>query len=120
MQVFALHPFLKLNPDNMELEEKEAKLGIHAGKIETSLILAINPALVKTDHYQADYPEILENKRYLDFSERVPFGWITEDVSRTGIVGDPRLASAEEGEKLLEGIAKKIYEVIVEINNFPE
>lgn len=119
MNVFVIHPFLKIIPKSLKLNEKENKYGIHAGQIETSLILSIDPSLVHKDKIKISYPDILIDKAYIDFSERVPFGWIAEDVSTSGNIGDPSLSSEEEGNILLKEVTDNILEILQEINHFP-
>jgi creatinine amidohydrolase len=116
MGVFAVHPFLKIQPQSgMNLSSEEAKFGIHAGEVETSLLLRIRPDAVKTEAFKPEYPSLIARTREIDFSERVPFGWVTEDVSTLGTIGDPTRASRESGESLLDGICASLVAVIREI-----
>lgn len=119
MQVFVLHPFLRIAPKSLKLNEKESKYGIHAGQIETSLMLSIDSALVNKDKMKACYPDVLMDKKYIDFSERVPFGWITDDVSTSGVIGDPTDSTKEEGEILLKEVTDDLLEILKEISEFP-
>lgn len=119
MDTFVLHPFLKIAPKSLKLNEKESKFGIHAGQLETSLILSIDSSLVRKDKLKASYPDVLMDKKYIDFSERVPFGWVTEDVSTLGVIGDPTASTKEEGEILLRDITDELLEILQEISQFP-
>ncbi|ADK80335.1 creatininase family protein [Sediminispirochaeta smaragdinae] len=118
IKTFVLHPFLKIMPENFdfgEYSESERKFGIHAGRMETSIILYIDPELVRKKEIKASIPEFLQQKEFINFSECVPFGWITEDVSENGVIGDPSQATQVEGEKLLTGIAQTLFKVMEEI-----
>lgn len=115
IEVFALHPFIKIVPEKIELNPTEERWGIHAGQIETSIILEINEQLVKKELARRDYPEHIFERTYIDFSEKVPFGWLTEDISDSGVVGDPTLASPEQGQQLLESIVEVLSKVMLEI-----
>lgn len=99
------------------LSERERRMGIHAGKAETSLILSIDPTLVKDKGAPAVNPTF-EGYRYLDFTETVPFGWMTQDVSSDGSVGDPTGATAEGGERWLNSICDAVIELFYEIVAF--
>lgn len=116
MGVFAVHPFLKIQPETtMNLTGDEAKFGIHAGEIESSILLRIRPDAVKTEAFKPEYPTLIAKTREIDFSERVPFGWVTEDVSTNGTIGDPTHSSMESGESLLDGVCASLVAVIREI-----
>ena len=122
MQVFALHPLLKIVPRNLaqcnlSLSEREARLGIHAGRVETSIILRIDETLVRKELMREDYPDNFEGCSALDFSETIPFGWMTQDVSKTGTIGNPVGASAEEGTRWLSAVTDALYEAFVDIRN---
>lgn len=124
MQVFALHPMLKIMPESKEeqgcqLSDEEAKLGIHAGRIETSVIMHIDPDLVHMDRACCDYPTCFDGLTYIDFSEKVPFGWMTQDVSKTGAIGDPSGAAPTEGDKWLTSVTTALCHAFADIKNLP-
>ena len=71
----------------------------HAGWIETSVMLHLRPELVAMEQAAAAemrYPEGLPP------DGRAPWAWMTTDLNRSGVVGDPRLASASLGKALVE------------------
>ncbi|WP_448641552.1 mycofactocin biosynthesis peptidyl-dipeptidase MftE [Geodermatophilus sp. URMC 63] len=74
----------------------------HAGRTETSLLLHVEPRAVRTDRSvpgeTAPIAELLPRLR----AEGV------RGVSPTGVLGDPAGASAEEGARLLAGIAARL------------
>lgn len=122
MKTFALHPLLKIFPRDLQksglvLNAREAQLGIHAGRIETSIILRIDEQLVQKELISADYPDNFDGCTYLDFSETIPFGWMTQDVSKSGTIGDPLGSSAEEGEKWLNAVTNALYDAFIDIRN---
>lgn len=68
----------------------------HADEIETSMILSIDPDLVHPDRYAPSYPEMPG-----DFGHRpVRLG----DIAESGVFGDPRPATAEKGEAIIETV----------------
>ena len=117
MTVFAVHPSLKI-PSKYGHELELPPLGIHAEKMETSLIFHVAPSLVREEKYVQDYPTNFEGMTYLDFSERVPFGWMTQDVSKTGVIGDPAGATAAQGQRFLEGLTDNLVDVFDEIRRY--
>lgn len=120
MRVFALQPMIAVSPEDpaqigCPLTEREEKLGIHAGRTETAMIMRIRPECVRQDKLKADYPDCFDGCGYLDFSGKVSYGWMTEDVSKTGVVGDPTGATPEEGERWLSHVTEMLYGAFLEI-----
>ncbi|RLQ88503.1 creatininase family protein [Notoacmeibacter ruber] len=84
---------------------EERALGIHAGQIETSVMLAIAPERVEMQK-AADFPSAQS-----DFSERFThlraygshaFGWMMDDLNADGATGDAAAANAEIGRQLID------------------
>lgn len=73
-------------------------LDAHAGRVETSLVLALAPHLVRTE---AAAPGATGPLREL--LEPMRSGGVAA-VSRNGVLGDPAGASAQEGRLLLDGM----------------
>jgi creatinine amidohydrolase len=71
----------------------------HADEVETSMVLAIEPAAVQMERAQAEYPEFPPGYG----SRPIPL----REVSRSGVFGDPRQASAEKGERILGAITER-------------
>lgn len=81
----------------------------HAGWIETSVMLHLRPELValeKAARHEMRFPEGLPP------DGPAPWAWMTTDLSPSGVIGDPTLASADLGRRLVEravaGLAKLI------------
>ncbi len=70
----------------------------HAGRTETSLMLAIDPAAVRLDLAEPGCTEPIERLLPRLRAEGV------RPVSSNGVLGDPSGASAEEGRALLESL----------------
>jgi creatinine amidohydrolase len=68
----------------------------HAGRTETSLLLAIAPDLVRVDRFEAGVTERLE-----DLLPALRAGGLAA-VTANGVLGDPTGATAAEGRALLE------------------
>jgi len=88
------------------------KLGGHGDEWETSTILAIEPDLVRMDRAVEDYGSMLAEPRTV-FRRPTRFSGDPAsgpDYSRTGVRGDPTLASAEKGRALLSEMARELVE----------
>ncbi len=70
----------------------------HAGWIETSVMLHLRPGLVRLDRAEADGPG---RSGELPPGGSAPWAWMATDLSPSGVIGDPRLASAELGARLV-------------------
>ena len=90
------------------LNPQEAKYGFHAGELETAWLLAATPELVDTSAYTANYIAHLDDNAILS-PERgaVNFAWLTRDIAASGVLGDPRPATAENGETWIAACAAK-------------
>lgn len=91
----------------------------HACEMETSLMLAIRPELVRTSLIEVDGPgersEFERRDLFCAGSVTVPKTF--KEISRHGGFGDPTKASAEKGEKIMEGVIQKLTKLIDEIRS---
>ena len=82
----------------------ERRLGIHAGLIETSIMLALRPDLVDMDA-AASWPSLQarheRERALLRAYGPHAHGWTMEDLNPSGAVGDARGATAALGEALI-------------------
>jgi creatinine amidohydrolase len=100
---------------------EERKHGIHAGDIETSLMLAAMPSTVRMDKAARATPETIamaQEFRWLGAYRPAGFAWMTQDLNPTGAVGDATLAKAEKGEAALAQGAQAFVELLREIDRF--
>lgn len=100
------------------LTPQELILGIHAGDAETSLLLSILPDQVKMEQAIAEYPPELPPDSLLSMEGKLPFAWVTRDVSQSGVIGDPLPATKEKGDRLLESVSDGWVQTIREIYQF--
>ena len=100
---------------------EEKKHGIHAGDIETSLMLAAKPNTVRMKKTARATPETIsmaKEFKWLGAYRPAGFAWMTQDLHPTGAVGDATLAKADKGEAALEQGAKAFVELLREIDSF--
>ncbi|HKX10984.1 MAG TPA: creatininase family protein [Stellaceae bacterium] len=91
------------------------KLGGHGDEWETSMVLAIEPSLVHMDRAVEDYGNMLGEPKTV-FRRPVRFSGDPADgpdYSRSGVRGDPTLATAEKGRTLLAEMARELIEGLV-------
>ena len=102
-------------------EAMEELHGIHGGDIETSLMLAHRPDLVRMEHAAPLVPQTVrmaQDFKWLSAFRPVGFGWMTQDLHPSGAVGDPSRASAEKGERALEHGARGFVELLADVDRF--
>lgn len=111
---FCIQPSFWLQPP-FEISNLETCFGIHAGELETSLMLALEPALVKLERAVSYFPT-LEGE--LKLTGPASVAWLTRDWSTSGVFGDATLGSAERGHALLENAAERLAALLTELSTF--
>lgn len=103
------------NPHTVEVSPQETAYGFHANEVETALMLAATPTLVKTGAV-ADYCAKLGDTRDLR-PERAAatFAWVSQDLSRTGIMGDATAGTAEKGERWIAHLAAGLAQAVAKL-----
>lgn len=86
------------------------KLGGHGDEVETSMVLAIAPETVRLELAETDYGHALETPATVFYGPTVFDGDPASgpDYSRTGVRGDPTLATAGKGEAILAEMAREL------------
>jgi len=103
-------------PYKPDLSALETEMGFHAGEWETSLMLEIASDLVHMDRAICEFPAQREELGELRLDRGTAnVSWMTADISKTGVMGDPTIATAEKGKRWLhagaDALAKKLGEL---------
>lgn len=97
-------------------------LDIHAGEIETSVMLALHPDKVAMDKARA-FPSAQAGfaDRYSHLRAYGPhaFGWVMRDLNPDGAAGRADRATAEKGEAILDHAVRGLAELLRDIHAFP-
>ena len=104
-----------------ETRESDVPGGMaHACELETSLYLAIRPDLVQMDKAVREIPEWDSEYVWLDWSDGPLSVWPHwSGLSRSGVVGDATVATAEKGRRLLSAAVAEIRAYIEEMATRP-
>ncbi len=95
------------------LGPQERAYGFHAGELETAFLLSATPDLVHPDEYTVNYIADLANPELLKpENASATFAWLTRDIAPSGVMGDPRPASAENGTLWVQEASLKIAEAL--------
>ena len=100
----------------------EHRFGIHAGEIETSMMLALKPEQV--DMSQAQDFHSTSQDRAQKFSilgdgRSAKLGWQMQDYNPHGAVGNAAAATAENGQALLKAAGRSLAQLLAEIDQLP-
>jgi creatinine amidohydrolase len=107
-------------PDGL-FSEEELRHGIHGGAVETSIMLARYPHLVRTEKIADFRPASMameKDYRWLSAHRPAPFAWQAQDLHSSGAVGDATAAAAAKGELLLDHGARAFCELLADIDKF--
>jgi creatinine amidohydrolase len=105
-----------------ELPASEWRHGLHGGAVETAMMLHLRPDLVRTERIRHARPlgeELAATMRHLTPEGVASFAWMAEDINRSGVSGDARLASAPKGELLVNHYGEALADVIRDAKDFP-
>ena len=113
---------LPLDEANALFSSDEHRFGVHAGDVETSMMLALAPAQVRMSQARdfgsasrdrsAHYP-ILGNGR------SAKLGWAMEDYNAAGAAGNAANATAGKGEAVVAAAAAQLALLLAEVSRIP-
>jgi creatinine amidohydrolase len=107
-------------PDGL-FSGQELAHGIHGGEVETSLMLAFRPDLVRMEEAENFVPASLDFERdfaWLRASRPAGFGWMAQDLSSSGAAGDAAAATVEKGEAAADYGATAFIELLQDVEMF--
>lgn len=93
----------------------------HAGAIETALMLHFSPHLVEMDRapgFTNRAAEIQEHNTVLRGMGGTGFAWASVDLSESGVLGNPSIATAEEGARIAAHQAERFCTLLSEVGAY--
>ncbi|MBU4181946.1 MAG: creatininase family protein [Hydrogenophaga sp.] len=107
---------------NARFSAEEHRFGIHAGEIETAMMLALRPERVRMD--QAEYFRSTSQDRAMHFpilgnGRSAKLGWMMQDYNANGAVGNAGAATAANGHAVLDAAGRALAQLLVEIDRLP-
>lgn len=100
---------------------QERQQDIHAGFLETSLMLALAPDQVRLDkaeNFSNQQENFIQKYHYLRAYGKHSFGWHMNDLNPKGACGCAQKASAETGRKILHIISQQLAQLLLEIADY--
>lgn len=100
----------------------EHRFGIHAGEIETSMMLALKPEQVdmaQAQNFHSTSRDRAEKFSILGDGRSAKLGWQMQDYNPQGAVGNAAAATAEKGRALLGAAGRNFAQLLTEIDQLP-
>jgi creatinine amidohydrolase len=113
--------WLRLGQPPGLFDDDEWRHGIHGGAVETSIMLAFRPDLVRMDKLRDNQTltrELEKKNQLLRMSRPAALAWAAQDLNASGAMGDATKASAEKGKALIDFGAKQFLKLIEEMAAF--
>ncbi len=100
----------------------EHRFGIHAGEIETSMMLALKPDQVdmaKAQNFHSTSQDRAEKFSILGDGRSAKLGWQMQDYNPHGAVGNAAAATADKGHALLGAMGRSLAQLLEQIDQLP-
>jgi len=97
----------------------EHRFGIHAGDIETSMMLALSPAQVdmaQAQNFHSTSQDRAQQFAILGNGKSAKMGWQMQDYNPAGAVGNAAVATVEKGHAVVEAAGRSLAQLLAEIN----
>ena len=100
----------------------EHRFGIHAGDIETSMMLALKPEQVDmamAQDFHSTSQDRAEKFSILGDGRSAKLGWQIQDYNPHGAAGNAAAATAGKGRALLDAMGHSLAQLLIEIDQLP-
>lgn len=100
----------------------EHRFGIHAGDVETSMMLALRPDLVdmaQAENFASTSEDRAKAFLILGNGKSAKLGWQMQDYNPAGAVGNAAAATAAKGEAVLSAAGSALAGLLAEIHALP-
>jgi creatinine amidohydrolase len=107
---------------NALFSEHEHRFGVHAGEVETSVMLALKPQAVRMDEAQnfKSTSEVRAAKfPILGNGKSAKLAWQMQDYNPMGATGNAAAATPEKGQALLAAAGQSLAQLFIEIDQLP-
>ena len=101
---------------------EEHRFGIHAGEIETSMMLHLAPETVRMEHaaqWRSSSQDRAERYAVLGNGRSAKMGWAMQDYHPSGAVGNAVGATADKGRAVVEDAGAALVQLLAEVAALP-
>jgi len=107
---------------NALFSDHEHRFGVHAGEVETSVMLALKPQSVQMDkaqNFHSTSEERAAKFSILGNGKSAKLAWQMQDYNAAGAAGNAAAATAAKGQALLDAAGRSLAQLLVEIDQLP-
>ena len=100
----------------------EHRFGVHAGEVETSMMLSLRPGRVRMDqarHFHSTSQDRAAKFPILGNGRSAKLAWQMQDYNLQGAAGHAASATAEKGQALVQAAGSALARLLVEIDRLP-
>lgn len=100
----------------------EHRFGIHAGEIETSMMLALDAAhvdMAQAQNFHSTSQDRARQFAILGNGKSAKLGWQMQDYNPAGAVGNAAGATADKGQALVAAAGRGLARLLVEVGQLP-
>ena len=100
----------------------EHRFGIHAGEIETSMMLALAPNqidMTKAQNFHSTSQDRAQQFSLLGDGRSAKLAWQMQDYNPHGAVGNAAAATADKGHAVLGAAGRSLAQLLVEVDQLP-
>ncbi len=101
---------------------EEHRFGIHAGDVETSMMLALRPQTVdmaQARHFHSTSQDRAAQYPILGNGKSAKFGWQMQDYNPAGAAGNAAAATADKGQALVDAAGLQLARLLGELADLP-
>jgi creatinine amidohydrolase len=101
---------------------EEHRFGVHAGDIETSMMLALEPVQVHMEHardFKSSAQQRAAQYPVLGNGHSAKLGWQMQDYNTRGAAGNAAAATAQKGQAVVAAAGAKLALLLAEISSLP-
>jgi len=101
---------------------EEQRFGVHGGQIETAMMMALKPRLVRQSRAQA-FTSTSQGRaathRILGNGKSAKLAWAAQDLNPEGAAGNAAAAKVDDGLALIDAAGRALAELLQEIDGLP-
>ncbi len=104
------------------ISDEEGRHGIHAGEVETAMMLALHPEKVVMERardFESLTQRLERNFLRLGRGPGARLGWQAQDLNPAGAVGNAAAATAATGQAIIEHVAGMLVELFDDVYRLP-
>ena len=113
---------LPLGEAGAQFSAEEHRFGVHAGEIETSMMLALAPEFVRMGEakdFRSTSQQRAASYAILGNGKSAKLGWAMEDYNIEGAAGNAAAAAPEKGRAVVDAAGRQLAALLQEVSQLP-